>query len=87
MNVSLTPKLAKIVNKKVRGGMYHSASEVIREGLRLLYQQDMIKEMRLKELRRDITIGLEQAERGESKPLNMKAVVERVRKQVKSSRR
>ena len=32
----LTPELEQYVNGKVRGGMYHSASEVVREGLRLL---------------------------------------------------
>jgi antitoxin ParD1/3/4 len=84
MNVSLTPELAKIVNEKVRGGMYHSASEVIREGLRLLYEQDMIKRVRLQELRQEINIGLEQAERRESKPLHMKDVIVQVRKQIKS---
>jgi Arc/MetJ-type ribon-helix-helix transcriptional regulator len=36
MNVSLTPELEKFVNGKVESGLYHNASEVIREGLRLL---------------------------------------------------
>ena len=30
MNVSLTPKLEKLVNEKVKTGLYHSASEVVR---------------------------------------------------------
>ena len=38
MNISLTPKL-KYVDGKVQSGMYHSASEVIREGLRLLKEK------------------------------------------------
>ena len=33
MNVSLTPELEKIVNKRVKSGMYNSASEVVREAL------------------------------------------------------
>lgn len=40
MNVSLTPELEKFVNDKVKSGMYYSASEVIREGLRLLKERD-----------------------------------------------
>src|ERR1700677_4269551 len=36
MNVSLTPELEKFVAQKVESGLYRSASEVIREGLRLL---------------------------------------------------
>ena len=52
MNVSLTPELEELVNKKVKSGMYHSASEVIREGLRLLKEQDELKEYRLNQLRK-----------------------------------
>jgi putative addiction module CopG family antidote len=29
MNVSLTPELEKMVNKRVKSGMYNSASEVV----------------------------------------------------------
>jgi antitoxin ParD1/3/4 len=36
MNVSLTPKLEKLVSQLVEQGRYRSASEVVREGLRLL---------------------------------------------------
>jgi antitoxin ParD1/3/4 len=40
MNVSLTPELEALVNEKVRGGLYGTASEVVREALRLLKQRD-----------------------------------------------
>jgi antitoxin ParD1/3/4 len=36
MNVSLTDKLEEFVNQLVEEGRYRSASEVVREGLRLL---------------------------------------------------
>lgn len=36
MNVSLTDKLEEFVNRLVEEGRYRSASEVVREGLRLL---------------------------------------------------
>ncbi len=36
MNVSLTDKLEELVNQLVAQGRYRSASEVVREGLRLL---------------------------------------------------
>ena len=35
MNVSLTPELVQFVNQKVESGKYQTASEVIRDGLRL----------------------------------------------------
>ncbi len=31
MNVSLTPELEELISRKVKSGMYNSASEVIRE--------------------------------------------------------
>jgi antitoxin ParD1/3/4 len=74
MNVSLTPELEKWVLSKVESGMYTSASEVIREGLRLLKEQDTLKEIRLAELRREIQQGIDS---GESTPLNMDEVISR----------
>ena len=47
MNVSLTPQLEELVQKKVASGLYNSASEVIREALRLLEEQDRLRAMRL----------------------------------------
>ena len=40
MNVSLTPELEKFVQDKVEGGRYTSASEVVREALRLLEKRE-----------------------------------------------
>ena len=40
INVSLTPPLRKFVEQKVASGMYESASEVIRESLRMLERHD-----------------------------------------------
>lgn len=40
MNISLTPELEQLVDDKVNTGMYQTASEVIREGLRLLRERD-----------------------------------------------
>src|SRR5205085_11483455 len=39
MNVSLTPELEKFVQSRVASGRYQTASEVIREGLRLLEER------------------------------------------------
>ena len=40
MNVSLTPELERFVGAKVKSGRYNSASEVIREALRLLEEHE-----------------------------------------------
>ncbi|MBD2517838.1 type II toxin-antitoxin system ParD family antitoxin [Nostoc sp. FACHB-973] len=78
MNVSLTPELEKWVQSKVESGMYTSASEVIREGLRLLKEQDALKAIRLGELRREIQQGIDS---GESTPLNMDEIIELAKQQ------
>ena len=68
MNVSLTPELEKLVTEKVQSGLYQSASEVIREGLRLLDDQDRIREVHLNEVRKKIQTGLDQLDCGEGMP-------------------
>jgi antitoxin ParD1/3/4 len=65
MNVSLTPELEKLVTRKVKSGLYQSASEVIREGLRLLDDQDRLREVQLAGVREKIQTGLDQLDRGE----------------------
>ena len=40
MNVSLTPELEQLVHDKLESGMYQTASEVVREALRLLPRPD-----------------------------------------------
>ena len=59
MNVNLTPQLEELVRAKVNSGLYTSASEVVREALRLMQEQDELRAVRLEELRREIRRGLE----------------------------
>ena len=40
MNVSLTPQLEDFVRRKVASGLYNNASEVVREGLRLMIERE-----------------------------------------------
>ena len=61
MNIFLTPELEQLVAQKVGTGMYQTASEVIREGLRLLKERDL----RLESLRRDVRAGFDAVDRGE----------------------
>ena len=82
MNVSLTPELEKLVNERVRSGMYSSASEVVREALRLLKEQEELRRRRLEELRREVGIGLGQANRGEGASLDIAKIKSRLRKRL-----
>jgi len=65
MNVSLTPELEQYVHSKIKSGRYLSASEVVREALRLLEERDQLKTIRLETLRKEIMVGIEQSDRGE----------------------
>jgi antitoxin ParD1/3/4 len=60
-NISLTRRLDQYIDRKVRSGRYQSASEVVREGLRLMEERDAA----LAQTRRAIEIGYQQAQRGE----------------------
>jgi antitoxin ParD1/3/4 len=65
MNVSLTPELEQMVAEKVQSGRYTSASEVIREALRLLEEQDRLKQNHLVAVRQKIDRGLKQLNEGQ----------------------
>ena len=65
MHVSLNPEMERLVTEKVESGMYPSADEVIREALRLLHERDERRQARLKELRREIQVGLEDLANGQ----------------------
>lgn len=64
MNVSLTAELEKLVNSKVESGLYNSASEVVRDGLRLLRERDETRELKLNALRSEIQKGIDDLENG-----------------------
>ena len=74
MNVSLTKELENFIGELVASGMYYSASEVVRDGLRLLKEQEALKKMRIEELHVEILRGFEQSQNGESRPLNIEAI-------------
>lgn len=65
MNISLTPTLQRFVSARIGTGMYQSASEVVREGLRLLEQRERLRKAVLADLRAKVGVGLRQARRGE----------------------
>jgi antitoxin ParD1/3/4 len=75
MNVSLTPELEKLVAERVASGRYASASEVIREALRLLEERDQ-----LNQLRQEVRLGLERLDQGHHRPFNDDAM-ERIKSQ------
>ncbi len=67
------------VSKLTASGRYASASEVLRDGLRLLEQREQERSAKLDALRRDIAEGMAS---GESEPLDMEAIKREARKSV-----
>lgn len=65
MNVSLTPELEKFVNSKVGAGRYNSASEVVREALRLLEEHDQARAAQIEEFNQELGRRLASLDRGE----------------------
>lgn len=65
MNISLTRELDEFVANKVASGRYTSASEVVREALRLLEEHDRARTARLEEFNRELQRRLDSADRGD----------------------
>jgi antitoxin ParD1/3/4 len=65
MNVSLTPELESFVSTKVKSGRYNSASEVVREALRLLEQNEMARAIQVGDFNSELSRRLDALDRGE----------------------
>ena len=63
-NVNLTDHLDRLIEARVNSGRFSNASEVVREGLRLLEQRDQEDKARLKWLRAAVKEGIEDIDRG-----------------------
>ena len=65
ININLTPQLEAMVRDKVAAGLYGSASEVVREALRMMQEHDQLRAIKLEQLRADIRAGIESGSAGE----------------------
>ena len=83
MNVSLTPELEKFIADRIQRGMYHSASEVVREALRLLKDKDLLKEIKLAELRQASQQGKDS---GDAQELDIEAFIQDNKQRTKEHR-
>jgi antitoxin ParD1/3/4 len=64
LNVTLTPHLSRFVESRLRSGRYASASDVVREALRLLQGREGSSVESIEELKQEIEIRLAQLRRG-----------------------
>ncbi len=88
MNVSLTPELAKFVKKEVESGLYQTASEVIRAGLRRLREDQVARLPKvpktLEELETQLLQSIDRLDRGEG--VDGEEVFRRLRRRMKGAR-
>ncbi|PUE14272.1 type II toxin-antitoxin system ParD family antitoxin [Limnohabitans sp. WS1] len=79
LNVSLPMELEARVRQHVASGMYGSASEVIREALRLFEAYQSVQQSSLVALKSDIERGMEDVKAGRVKPMDMATIKARGR--------
>lgn len=77
-NVVLTEQQEIFVRKLVEDGRYQNASEVLREGLRLLEDRIQQRETELANIRAGVIAGFDQVERGEFAKGSGEEAIERV---------
>ena len=83
-NISLTDHHDTLIDTKVQSGEYANASEVVREGLRLIEERDRELAARVEGISTRVAVGLEQAERGEIVEGTADEIRERVRKRAEA---
>jgi len=64
-NINLTPEQDSFVDKVVKSGEYQSASEAVRDALRVLQQRRREDALKLKALRAQIKAGVDALDRGD----------------------
>ena len=69
-NVNLTDHLDKFIDKRVKSGRFSNASEVVREGLRLLEQREKEEKARMKWLQEAAQVGIDDMNAGRYTTLN-----------------
>jgi antitoxin ParD1/3/4 len=79
MNVSLPAELADFVEQEVASGDYGTASEVVRESLRMLKREKAARDEKLTILRREVGIGLAQAKEGRLSKQSISDIAESLR--------
>lgn len=79
INISLPPELENRVRQRVESGLYGSASEVVREALRLLDSYEQSKQAALAVLRADIELGMADRHAGRVIPSDSATIKQRGR--------
>jgi antitoxin ParD1/3/4 len=77
MNITLGNEFERRIAEKVNTGLYSSSSEVIREGLRLLFERDAIREQQLSILQREVAAGFWQLDAAQINSQSVAAIFDK----------
>lgn len=64
-SVALGTHFEEFVKSQIQSGRYNNISEVVREGLRLLEDQEALRQIKLEKLRAEIQKGIDSGSAGE----------------------
>jgi antitoxin ParD1/3/4 len=78
MNVNLTSALADFVQHEVDVGDYQSASELVRDALRLLRREKERDAFKLTLLRQEVGLGADQADAGDFSTRSLDEIAEAI---------
>lgn len=78
MNISLTPTLKALVQAKVASGLYNNASEVVREALRIMEENDRLKSLKIELLKKELSLALDSLDRGEYSKRTVSEIADQV---------
>jgi antitoxin ParD1/3/4 len=84
MPITLPPELEQFIQSQVARGKYASVDEVFLAGIKLLEERERLYQGRFEELRRDVLVGVEEAERGEL--LEVEAVITGLQEKLRQRR-
>ena len=89
-NIKLTDHFDRFISTEVESGRYGNASEVVREGLRLMERRKQEERAKLKWLRSAVQEGLDQIARGEcfefGSPEELEAHIDQIHREVRAER-
>jgi len=84
MNVSLTPEMAEFVEKELATGDYATASELVRDALRVLRRDRDLESEKVEVLRQAIDHALAHAQHGQFSQRSVMQIAESVLKESKA---
>jgi len=82
MALSLPPELQQFADRQIASGKYASLDDILLAGLQALAEREQVYQGRFEELRHEVLLGANEAERGEL--LEASAEIDAIRQRLRS---